>query len=379
MEKSLEQIKAVMLGHAVGDALGVPVEFCEREELDENPVTDMMGWGSYPVPEGCWSDDTSMALATLDSLKNGKIDYDEIMENFIAWCTRDEYTPTGEMFDIGKTCMTAIRNYLATDGKPALECGLTDERSNGNGSLMRIHPMALYLYYKGVPREEAIEIIHNTSAITHAHPRSKVACGIYSCILWELMDKHNKYAVFMGLNKARKYYNLRVDDEEKRWIRKILSYPELSIYERNQLLELLWLGIDVKETKGVSADCTEDDCFANNLLIKRLARMYYDQNCIGKYKPVTREEISSTGYVVDTLEAAIWCILTTYSYKECVLKAVKLGGDTDTIAAIAGGLAGALYGLDSIPREWLDALKKREYIEEMCESACSVWIGNPLL
>jgi ADP-ribosylglycohydrolase len=296
------------------------------------------------------------------------------MENFIAWCTRDEYTPAGEMFDIGKTCMTAIRNYLATDGKPALECGLTDERSNGNGSLMRIHPMALYLYYKGVPCEEAIEIIHNTSAITHAHPRSKIACGIYSFILWELMDKHNKYAVFMGLNKARKYYNLRVDDEEKRWIRKILSSPELSIYERNQLLELLWSGIDVKEAKGVSAGCTEDDCIFNSLLFKRLSWMYYDQNCIGKYKPVTREEISSTGYVVDTLEAAIWCLMTTDSYTECVLKAVNLGEDTDTVAAVAGGLAGALYGYEAIPESWRNTLIKRDFIEEMCERAQKNWI-----
>ena len=92
----LEKIKAVMLGHAIGDALGVPVEFCDREELDETPVTDMMGWGSYPVPEGCWSDDTSMALATLDSLKKGEVDYNEIMDNFVMWLSNDEYTPTGE-------------------------------------------------------------------------------------------------------------------------------------------------------------------------------------------------------------------------------------------------------------------------------------------
>ena len=343
MEKSLEQIKAVMLGHAVGDALGVPVEFCEREELDENPVTTMMGWGSYPVPEGCWSDDTSMALATLDSLKNGKIDYDDIMENFIAWCTRDEYTPTGEMFDIGKTCMTSIRNYLATDGKPALECGLTDERSNGNGSLMRIHPMALYLYYKGVPREEAIKIIHNTSAVTHAHPRSKVACGIYSCILWALLKKPCKASIIEGLYHAKRLY-----------------------YSHGSPLA------DVRTY-------AEDFYLYDRMLLKRIGWVYRHWEDVDDYKPVTREEISSTGYVVDTLEAAIWCILTTYSYKECVLKAVNLGGDTDTIAAVAGGLAGALYGFGAIPQEWLDVLKKREYIEEMCESACSAWLSNPLL
>ena len=305
--KELKQIKAVMLGHAVADALGVPVEFCSRDELCENPVTTMMGYGAYNVPEGCWSDDTSMALATLDSLKNGKIDYDEIMDNFVAWCTRDEYTPTGEMFDIGRTCLRAIRNYLATDGKPALECGLKDQLDNGNGSLMRIHPMSLYLYYKGVPTEEAIEIIHNTSAITHAHALSKIACGIYSFVLWELLKNPCVDSIRTGLRLASEHY---------------LDFEDMFCFYR-----LL--------------DCD--------------------------FYKTPENEICSTGYVVTTLEAAIWCILTTNDYKECVLKAVNLGGDTDTIAAVAGGLAGALYGFDSIPTLWLDTLKRRDYIEKMCD------------
>lgn len=96
------KIKAVMIGHAVGDALGVPVEGCPREELDKNPVTDMRGFGSYDVPSGAWSDDTSMSLAALDSLANGAIDYSEIMLNFTKWIVNGEYTPTGECFDINK-------------------------------------------------------------------------------------------------------------------------------------------------------------------------------------------------------------------------------------------------------------------------------------
>ena len=89
------------------------------------------------------------------------------------------------------------------------------------------------------------------------------------------------------------------------------------------------------------------------------------------FASLDRNEIKSSGYVVDTLEAALWCFLTTDSYKECVLKAVNLGDDTDTVAAVAGGLAGALYGFDSIPAEWLDTLIKREYIEELCEKFCA--------
>ena len=107
-----DKIKAVMLGHAVGDALGVPVEFCERNELAEKPITDMVGYGTYPYPEGCWSDDTSMSLAALDSLANGKLDFDDIMVKFGEWYYDDEYTPTGEMFDVGNTCSYAIDNYI---------------------------------------------------------------------------------------------------------------------------------------------------------------------------------------------------------------------------------------------------------------------------
>ena len=309
--QELKQIKAVMLGHAVGDALGVPVEFCSREELDENPATDMRGFGSYPVPAGCWSDDTSMSLAALDSLSKGEVNYNDVMLNFVKWASFDEYTPTGEMFDIGRTCLKAIRRYIDADSTDATKCGLDGENYNGNGSLMRIHPFALYLYYSGQADEKHMEIIHNASALTHAHERSKIACGIYTFVLWEILRTPNKSSIHDGLKKASAFYK---DSNEFQTYKRLL--------------------------------CGE---------------------------AVTREEIKSTGYVVDTLEAAIWCVLTTNDYKECVLKAVNLGDDTDTVAAVAGGLAGALYGLDSIPMEWLEILKKREYIESMCERACSSW------
>ena len=84
-------------------------------------------------------------------------------------------------------------------------------------------------------------------------------------------------------------------------------------------------------------------------------------------------EMKSSGYVVDTLEAAIWCLLTTDSYEKCVLKAVNLGDDTDTVAAVAGGLAGLLYGYDAIPQKWIDTLIKRDYIEDLCKKAAEAW------
>ena len=155
-----DKMKAVMIGHAVGDALGVPVEFSERAELDESPVTDMMGFGSYDVPAGAWSDDTSMSLCALDVLARGELDYFEILTNFVKWLESGEYTPTGETFDVGRTCLRSVLRFVGNCYSPETKefakpddfdptaFGGTDEHSNGNGSLMRIHPFALYAYAK---------------------------------------------------------------------------------------------------------------------------------------------------------------------------------------------------------------------------------------
>ena len=321
---ALTKIKAVMLGHAVADALGVPVEFLSREELDALPVTHMMGYGSYPVPEGSFSDDTSMSLSALDVLSQGRDDYGEIMRGFERWLTLGEYTPTGEAFDVGRTCLEAIRKF---DGgaHPATECGSSLEYSNGNGSLMRIHPFALYLYFTGRADAEHIEVIHDASRMTHAHERSLIGCGIYTFILWELMRCPARESVIRGIKFARDYYR---------------DYPELSHYER-LIYEIC--GLDKAHGESKNAEY------------------------------ISRDKIKSTGYIVDTLEAVIWSLLTTNDYRSCVLRAVNLGEDTDTVGSIAGGLAGALYGYDAIPDEWLSALLKRDYIEALCHRAYLNW------
>lgn len=309
----LIKIKAVMLGHAVADALGVPVEFSSRAELDCDPVVDMRGWGAYNVPEGCWSDDTSMSLATLDALARDGLNYESIMNNFAGWLDDGDYTPTGAVFDVGGTCHAAIRNYTRDKSKSPLECGLDGEYSNGNGSLMRIHPFVLYAYTRGLSPDSLIEIINNGSSLTHRHEKSKLACLIYAFVLYNLLNEQSKESVERSLNKANGYFT------------------------------------------GV----------ADMLCFDRI----FDKN----FSALPREQIKGSGYVVDTLEAAIWCLLTTNDYKSCVLKAVNLGDDTDTVAAVAGGLAGALYGYDSIPNEWLRVLKKRRYIESLCETAFKKW------
>lgn len=321
----LEKIKSVMICHAIGDALGVPVEFVFREELDGTPVTDMEGFGTYPYPAGSWSDDTSMSLAALDSLANGIINWDEIMHNFGKWYYKDEYTPTGEMFDVGNTCSAAIENYFVYK-KTYHKCGLSDEHSNGNGSLMRIHPFVCYEYVRGTFN---INNIHTASALTHAHERSKMACGIYSFVLWELLKSPSKASIIRGLNKAKRFYS---------------GWDEMKSYYKRLFREI---------------DLTE---------------LHFED--VDTFERVKREEIKSSGYVVHTLESVIWCLMNTHSYKECVLTAVNLGDDTDTVAAIAGGLAGALYGYESIPKEWLNTLIKREYIEAMCDKAVSNWLAK---
>lgn len=304
-------IKAVVFGHAIGDALGVPVEFIPREKLDKTPVTDMLGYGIYPVPAGAWSDDTSMSLCALDSLANGKLDYDEIMRNFDRWYNHDEFTPTDWMFDVGTTCSYAIDNYVV--GKmPYDECGLSADDSNGNGSLMRIHPFVLFAEYTD-RGDEMIDIIDEASSLTHAHRRSLVGCGIYAFILRAIMKNQSKDAVYSGLAEAKEYYE--GESELKHYSR--LFSPDFALTDRS--------------------------------------------------------DIKSTGYVVHTLEAAVWCLLTTESYEECVMKAVNLGEDTDTVAAVAGGLAGAMYGFDAIPKKWRDGILKKEFIEEMCERAYKNW------
>ena len=320
MKSCLDKVKAVVVGHAVGDALGVPVEFASRIEMDNSPVEDMEEGGTYNMPKGTWSDDTSMSLATIDSLARGFVDYEDIMLNFCKWFNDAKYTPAGVVFDIGGSTEKSLTAYME-GGVNAVECGQKGERDNGNGSLMRIHPIVLYLANKDMLLEEKIKIIHNVSSLTHGHIRSKIACGIYAFILWELLKTPKKTSIRTGLTKARKYYS---------------NEPENNYYEN---------------------------------LYRKIGCVFLHFEDMDTFRVFERDDIKSDGYVVHSLEAAIWCLKTTSNYKECVLKAVNLGGDTDTIAAIAGGLAGALYGYDTIPKGWRESLIKIDYIETLCEKA----------
>lgn len=306
-------VKNTMYGFAVADALGVPVEFLSREELTANPVTDYRSFGSHRVPAGTWSDDTSMTLATLDSLASG-LDYADIMEKFRSWVDDAAYTATNEVFDIGNTTHSAIHNFK--NGKDPLTCGCCGEHDNGNGSLMRIIPAVFYIRHKmkHAPVSDKLAVIHNMSALTHGHPRSKMACGIYYFILDALLDDASKIAVKWALSCAEAYYR---------------NEPEFA---------------------------SEFDRFTKLFSLE--------------FAETPETLIRSSGYVIDTLEAAVWCLLNTDSYCECVLKAVNLGSDTDTVAAVAGGLAGCMYcgaGESGIPLEWMEKLLNNKLLDELCD------------
>lgn len=300
-----------IMGLCVADALGVPVEFMSRETLRKNPVIGMRGFGTHNQSVGTWSDDTSMTLCLVDSLIKG-INFNDVMSKFLMWFDEGSYTPHGEVFDVGISTRDAIKRF--SDGIEPLKCGGVNERDNGNGSLMRILPIIFYIQsIYGTDFEEndeAFGIIHNISSLTHAHKRSKIACGIYISVASMLLGSMDlKIAVELGIYKAAEYYRKQTEFKD-----------EISHFDR-----LLAKGFEELDAKA----------------------------------------IKSSGYVVDTLEAAIWCLLNSSTYKDCVLKAVNLGEDTDTVAAVVGGLAGLYYGYENIPCEWLDKVVKREYVESL--------------
>ena len=179
-----------VIGLAIGDAMGVPLEFCIREKLQKNITTEMLGYGSHNVPKGTWSDDTSMTLGLIDAInKTGNIIPTDIAVNFVKWAENAEFTATGVRFDTGRTCLRAIVNY--EKGINPIECGLDDEFSNGNGSLMRILPLINFCYAKKMNNADIYKVVRDVSSITHRHEISIMGCYIYVLFGIELLKETN--------------------------------------------------------------------------------------------------------------------------------------------------------------------------------------------
>ena len=298
----MSKITDSLMGHALGDALGTPVECLSRDFLQEHKITEMLGGESsqHKEPVGSWSDDTSMELALIDSIINTKtIDYDDIMNNFLLWVEEGKYTPSDHAFGIGRRCLASINSYKS--GKKPLECGNTEKDSLSNGSLMRILPVALYSYAKNLSNEEIIELTNNVSSLTHRQEEVQIACYIYVKYVIDLLN---------GIGKEEAYNNLR---------KREYTYSNDSINLYSRLIK--------------------DDI-----------------------RDLTIDDINSSSYIVDTIEASFWCLLNNNNYEDTVITAVNLGHDTDTIAAIAGSMAGIIYGINDMPDRWIDKLQKKEYL-----------------
>ena len=330
-ENNMDCIKEGIIGAIVGDALGLAVQFEPREYRDRDPVTDMRGHGVFDKPAGSWSDDSSLILATIDGLSkclenhkeddsslNEIIDYEIIMKNFSKWLNEGEFTPYGYAYDIGGATMDGIQRY--DNGTEPILSGGIGEGDNGNGSLMRILPIAFFIHYLSqkysFDEDEKMTAIHNLSSLTHRHRRTQLCCGIYVNIALEFIENYENECnlgleelISNGINKSKEYY-FNNDDFK----------GELHHFDRVFSLNI------------------------HNL---------------------PRDEIKSGGYCISSLEASIWCLLNNENYRDTLLQAVNLGYDTDTTACIVGGLAGIYYGYEDIPNDWINQLAKLDYIEEL--------------
>jgi ADP-ribosyl-[dinitrogen reductase] hydrolase len=291
-----ERILGGLWGSLVGDALGVPVEFIDRATVQTNPVKDLRGFGTHHQPPGTWSDDGALILCTTDSLVNREFELADMGERFVRWMNDGLWTANGDVFDVGGTTSTALCHIAK--GTPVDQAGGRSEESNGNGSLMRIIPAVFR--FAAEPIESFVAIIEKVSAITHAHERSRLGCAFYGLVVRQLLSGSPPKA---ALDSARVDFT------------KVYSGSG----EFSRFLRILDDNLD---------------SLPENLIV-------------------------STGYVLHTLHASLWCLLTTQNYQDCVLRAVNLGGDTDTTGCVAGGLAGVAYGVNSIPADWIGQMVRK--------------------
>lgn len=298
-------LSQILLGVATGDALGVPVEFKKREELKANPIISMLEYGTHYQPRGTWSDDTSLTLCLAESIVEG-LDTNQLAQKFIAWKNHNYWTPYGDVFDIGIGTALAIERL--EKGEEPEYAGSFEESDNGNGSLMRILPLVLVT--KDLDIEERYTITKKISSLTHAHVRSVMSCFYYLEMAKKIIGKKDKWQAYKELQTEMKNF-----------------------FESKQ--------INLSE-------------------IQKFNRLLVDDISL-----VEEKNIKSSGYVIDTLEASIWCLLTTSNYQEATLKGVNLGDDTDTTGAVIGGLASLYYGVESIPQEWIQCLARIDDISKL--------------
>ncbi|MHB8075989.1 ADP-ribosylglycohydrolase family protein [Desulfosporosinus fructosivorans] len=292
-----------VMGVIIGDALGLPVQFMTKTEIRKNPITDMTGGGAFGLEPGAWSDDSSLTLCLVESLSEVGYNPADIARRFVKWYQDGYMTPLGESFDIGGTTSIAMKRLI--NGVAPFKAGPTDAESNGNGSLMRILPATLFFAHESDYTMN--QRVSEVSKITHGHARSQLACSLYSLFVKELLK---------GSSPQEAYDTMR------------LKSQTVFFVDRN-------IGKQLSHFKRIIS---------------------------GELPDLPESEIKSGGYVVESLEAALWSFLTTSSFEDAVLTAVNLGWDTDTVGAITGSMAGVYYGFSNIPDHWLKKLLDYEKI-----------------
>ena len=288
LESIRDRALGAFIGLAAGDAVGTTLEFERRDARP--PLTDMVGGGPFELKPGQWTDDTAMALALAEGLalvSSESLDARDLMDRFVDWRKGNDYSCTGSCFDIGNTVRAALDRYRRNNDPFA---GVTDPSTAGNGSLMRLAPVALRFWNDGPALDRTAA---EQSRTTHAAAEAVDACRAFAVMLADAIA---------GRSRDR------------------ILQPERCF----------------KGAPGIA------DILA------------------GSWRGKPRDAIASSGYVVHTLEAAIWSVARTRNFRDAVLLAANLAGDADTSAAVTGQLAGALYGLSGIPRDWVSRLAWRE-------------------
>lgn len=320
------QIRGALFGLLIGDALGVPYEFTPPGQLPPRELLEMTPPPDFPrahfVPDGTWSDDGACALALLNSLLDcDGLDAHDLARKLSSWQFDGAYAVDGRVFDIGITTSAAIHRFRS--GTKAEEAGPDDENSNGNGSLMRVLPLALW--HRGSDFDLARDAMRQ-SLVTHGHLRSQLCCALFC--LWARQIGEGAHCETAWANATK-------------MLRELL--PSLC-HEAN-----------LAQDAGELSD-----------LIRQSALAIWESELEWHIRPGDDLRGRGSGYVVDCLRS-VRDALREDDFSSVVKYAVALGHDTDTTACIAGGLAGLREGVEAIPQRWMEALRGKEIAAPLIE------------